>query len=258
MDVLRKKGPCVIDRSSLWGQAAVTVMICSAVFRLIGSINLPDDPQYMIWQLALPLGCNLLFVLCIVLLGKKGFFLSFIPATAGMLFFVLNAAASDSKLAAVIWTAVWVLVLLIYACTVFGVFRGKWLLALTVSAVFLYRTLFTDLPRLQDTLDPPAFSAGMLEMSSLCILLALLFTALGMTRKAKSLEEMELPKIKPPIVKIPGRGEAQPAAGSTEAHTEPAADVSDGDKEQPAQPLTGADVTAAAAPSEPEAERSDT
>ncbi len=213
----------LIDRYSVWAQCAVILMICSAVFRLIGSIGRLGESRYFIWQFLLPLCCNGLMILCITLFGKKGFWLSFIPTAMGAMFFIVRGMEYETAIGTVVCTVISLAAGIIYTCTVFGVMGSKWFLTAAFALPFIYTVLFCDLPRLRDTIDPPAFSEGMLEMSALCIMLAMLFVSLGMTKRTVSIEELDLPKMKAPIVIAPRREEAVPAKQETEppAGTEP-------------------------------------
>ena len=52
-------------------QTAIIFMALSAVFRIVGCWGKWDEPFFAATQIALPLMCNILFILCLVLLGKK-------------------------------------------------------------------------------------------------------------------------------------------------------------------------------------------
>ena len=76
---------------------------------------------------------------------------------------------------------------------------------------FLYHIFVEDLAALRDTANPITLSAGLQEISVLCVMLALLFTAIAMKKK-KPQTEVELPKMKAPKVIAPNRAE-KAAAG---------------------------------------------
>ena len=81
---------------------------------------------------------------------------------------------------------------------------------------------------LRDTVHPVTFSAGMQEISVLCIMLALLLTALAMKKRA-DIEDVELPKIKDPVVIVPQK--QTPSASEAAPQDEPAAQDAQGTQE---------------------------
>ncbi len=101
-------------------------------------------------------------------------------------------------------TVLWILlyILAVLSATAFGVIRTKWLLVPLFGLPLIYHLAVEGRPPLRDTVHPVTFSAGMQEISVLCIMLALLLTALAMKRRA-DIEDVELPKIKDPVVIVP-------------------------------------------------------
>lgn len=199
-----------VERQSAWVQAAVIFMALSAVFRLVGCWGLWGDSFFAATQIALPLCCNLLFILCILLLGKRLFCLTAVPALLGVIFFIIKAFTFDSWLHTVLCILLYLLVAVLYTGTAFGLIRTKWLLVPLFGLPFLYHIFIEDLAKLRDTVNPLTFSAGMQEMSVLCVMLCLLFTAFAM-KKQKPETEVELPKMKAPKVIVPQKNNASPA-----------------------------------------------
>ena len=109
----------------------------------------------------------------------------------------------------------YLLVAVLYTGTVFGIIRTKWLLVPLFGLPFLYHIFVEDLAALRDTANPVSLSAGLQEISVLCVMLALLFTAIAMKKK-KPQTEVELPKMKAPKVIAPNKAEKAETAGSTE------------------------------------------
>ena len=68
-----------------------------------------------------------------------------------------------------------------------------------------------------------SFSAGMQEMSVLCIMLCLFCTSIAMKKKKPDITEQELPKIKDPKVIVPQKPEAVPAEKAEAAPSAPTA-----------------------------------
>lgn len=194
-----------VDKNSFLIQAAVILMALSAVFRLIGCWGLWNDAAFAATQIALPLCCNLLFILCLLLFGKRAFALTCVPLLAGIVFFIIKAFTFDSLVHTVLCLVLYIGISVLYVLAVFGSVRIKYLLAPIFGAVFLYHVFVEDLAALRDTANPVTLSAGMQEMSVLCIILAMFFVSLAMKRVKT--EEPELPKMKAPKVIPPKREE---------------------------------------------------
>ena len=185
-------------------QAAIIFMALSAVLRLVGSVGHWSDSFYVATQIALPLISNLLFILLLVLFGRKALWTTAIPVLAGVVFFILKATTFDSLLHTVLCILLYLLVAILYVGTVFGLIRTKWLLPPLFLLPFLYHVFVEDLAALRDKVNPISFSDGVMELSVLCIMLALFFTGLAMKPK-KQVIEGDLPKIKAPRVIPPAR-----------------------------------------------------
>lgn len=192
-------------------QTAIIFMALSAVFRIVGCWGKWDEPFFAATQIALPLMCNILFILCLVLLGKKALWLTAVPVILGVVFFIIKSFTFDSWLHTVLCILLYLLVAVLYTGTVFGIIRTKWLLVPLFGLPFLYHIFVEDLAALRDSANPVTFSAGLQEISVLCVMLALLFTAIAMKKK-KPQTEVELPKMKAPKVIPPKKAEETPAA----------------------------------------------
>ena len=187
-------------------QTAIIFMALSAVFRIVGCWGKWDESFFAATQIALPLMCNILFILCLVLLGKKALWLSAVPVILGVVFFIIKSFTFDSWLHTVLCILLYLLVAVLYTGTVFGVIRTKWLLRPLFGLPFLYHIFVEDLAALRDTANPVTLSAGLQEISVLCVMLALFFTAIAMKKK-KPQTEVELPKMKAPKVIAPNKTE---------------------------------------------------
>ena len=196
-----------IERKGALAQAAVILMLLSAVFRAVGCWGLWTDRYFAATQILLPIGCNLLFVLCVLAFGKRGFWLSSLPVLLGVVFFVVKSFGFESWLHTVLCILLYLIMAVLYMGTVFGVIRTKWLLPPLFGLPLIYHLLVEDLPAMQDAANPVTLSAGMQEISVLCIMAALLCVGLALKKREQQPPE-ELPKIKDPVVIAP---EPQPA-----------------------------------------------
>lgn len=199
-------------------QTAIIFMALSAVFRIVGCWGKWNDTFFAATQIALPLMCNILFILCLVLLGKKALWLTAVPALMGVVFFIIKSFTFESWIHTVLCILLYLLVAVLYTGTVFGFIRTKWLLVPLFGLPFLYHIFVEDLAALRDTANPVSLSAGLQEISVLCVMLSLLFTAIAMKKK-KPQTEVELPKMKAPKV-IPPQKAAESETAGQAAQTE--------------------------------------
>lgn len=216
-----------VDKNSFLVQAAVILMALSAVFRLIGCWGMWNDAFFAATQIALPLCCNLLFIICLLLLGKRAFAATCVPVLAGIVFFIVKAFTFDSWVHTVLCLLLYMAVAALYVMAVFGSVKAKYTLAPLFGAVFLYHVFVEDLAALRDTVNPVSLASGMQEISVLCIILSAFCTVLAMKR-VKSGEEPELPKMKAPKV-IPPKKDGESAEEEKSAPADENSSA-DGDK----------------------------
>lgn len=215
MKSTKKRANFFIDKDSGLIHAAVIFMALSAVFRLVGCWGLWDDSFFAATQIALPLVCNLLFIVCLLLFGKRAFWTTAIPALLGVAFFIIKSFGFESVLHTVLCILLYILVAVLYTGTAFGFIRTKWLLVPLFGLPFIYHIFVEDAAALRSS--TVSFAAGVQEISVLCIMLSLLFTALAM-KKHKNIEELDLPKIKDPKV-IPPSAKADSVSAAPSAET---------------------------------------
>ncbi len=222
-----------VEKQSFWVQASVIFMALSAAFRLFGCWGLWEDSFFAVSQIALPLCCNILFILCVLLLGKKALWSTALPALLGVAFFIIKAFTFDNWIHTLLCLLLYLLVAVLYTGTVFGFIRTKWLLAPLFGLPFLYHVLVEDMAALRDTARPVSLAAGMQELSVLCIMLSLLFLSFAM-KKHRAEKPGELPKIKDPKVIPPA---PEPAAGTpAQDKTQAEAPAAEPEKARPAAP----------------------
>lgn len=216
-----------VEKNSALVHAAVIFMALSAVFRLVGCWGMWGDQFFAASQIGLPLVCNLLFILLILLFGARAFWLTSLPVILGVVFFIIKSFTFTSWLHTVLCILLYMLAAVLYTVTAFGVIRTKWLLVPLFGLPLIYHIAVEDAAALRA--GTATFAAGMQEISVLCIMLALLLTALAM-KKRVTIEDVELPKIKDPKVIAPAKpaetaaaaadGMAQPESGSAPDKTD--------------------------------------
>ena len=207
-----------IERTGFLAEAAIILMLLSAIFRLIGSWGLWGDEFFVATQIILPICCCVGYALFLFLFGKKVFWLTTLPVLLGVVFFILKSLGFDSAIHTLLCIILYMAVAVIYTATAFGLIRTKWLLPPLFGLPLLYHIFVEDLAAMRDTANPVTFTDGMMEMSVLCVMAALLCVGLGL-KKRKTGEEKELPKIKDPVVLAPKKPEPaeEPAAAAETA-----------------------------------------
>lgn len=198
MDTANDKIRYSVSKKNFFIKLAAFFMLLSALCRFLGYWGFWSNQKvgFMIFQIALPIACNLLFAAIILYAGKRFFTLSFIPVILGVMFFIIKAFTFDSILHTILCICLYLAVAFIYTATVFGVIRTKWLLAplfglpLAVH-IWLDRELIAPGSAVKlDVLLP--------EISVLCIMLALFLTCFAMKKrnfaaeKAKSSEQQTI------------------------------------------------------------------
>jgi len=203
------------ERNSFGASAGVVLLILSIFFRVIAYWGRWQgmDQTDLITYLALPIVSALLFIFCLLVLGKVALWSTAVPMLMGVAFFIIKAFTFESTVHTVLCVLLYVLIAVLWCGTVFNLIRTKWLLPELFFLPFVYHVAVEDLPALQNTAEPVTFAAGMEEMSILCIMLALFFVSLAIKKRYKETPEAELPPIKDPVV-IPPEQAAQAAAAS--------------------------------------------
>lgn len=204
-----------LDKTGFFAESAVILLAMAIIFRLIGCIGMWSNRVDAIMLVLLPVLCCLLLILCIVLLGKKGFFLSFIPVLLGVVFFVFKSLGFESWMHTVLCVILYVVVAVIYTATVIGWIHTKWLLPVLFGLPFIYHVAVEDIPALIKTPESVTFAAGMQEMSVLCIMAALFCIGMGLKKRPPKQKKSRKEAAEPAAEPVP----AQPAASAVPAQT---------------------------------------
>ncbi len=210
------------ERDSFGVEAAVILLSLSIIFRLIGTWGLWSNREFLLTQVALPVGSALLFILLLLLLGRVALWSTSLPVLAGVVFFILKAFSFEDKMQLVLCILLYVLAAVLWCGTVFHLIRTKWLLPPLFLLPFLYHVLVVDLKALQNTAQPVTFADGMQEMSVLCIMLALFFASLAIKKRYKETPAAEQPPVQPQPESEPASAPAAAPAAPTPAAEAPA------------------------------------
>ena len=212
-----------VERTGFWTEAALIFMVLAIVFRVIGCWGLWNDSYFLLTQIILPIASGLLFIVLLALLGRHALWTTFLPVLGGVAFFVLKALTFENTTQMLLCLLLYAVVAIVYCGTVFTLIRTKWLLVPLFLLPFLYHVGVEDIARLRDTVNPVTFTAGMQEMSVLCIMLSLLFTALAMKKLVKEPKKAKAAQQEEPAPEKPAQ--EQPVfVQPEEPVTEPAPD----------------------------------
>ena len=175
----------ILDNKGFFAHCALIMLGLASVFRVIGCWGIWKDRVECIMLLVLPVCCCVLMALCVLLLGKKGFFLSIIPVLLGVVFFVYKALSFDNWVQTVLCILLYLVIAVVYIATVFGWIHTKWLLPPLFGLPFLYHIIMVDIPALSNTAAPVTLADGMKEMSILGILLAMFCVSMALKKRER-------------------------------------------------------------------------
>lgn len=179
-----------VERDGFCAEASMLFMGLAMVFCLIGSIGRWGDMQYLMTQVALPIIGGLLFLLFVIVAGKKAFWTTVIPVLLGAAFFVFRAMEVENELYRVGYIFFYLVIAVLYALA-FSQKWMKWILAGILALTFLFHLLVLDIPVLTDAARQVLFLDGMREMSVLAVVLSMLFIVLAMRTAEKPVKKKE-------------------------------------------------------------------
>ena len=158
MEIENDKIRYSVSKSNFFVKLAVIFMMLSVLCRFLGYWGFwsNQNSSFIIFQIALPILCSLLFIVLILYAGRRLFSLTFIPVLLGVMFF--------------------------YTATVFGVIRTKWLLA-PLFGLPLIVHIYLDRDMIAPADKAVELSELLPEISVLCIMAALLCTCFAMKRR---------------------------------------------------------------------------
>ena len=174
-----------VSRHNIFVKLSAILMAMSALLRLIGYWGFwsNKDATFIYTQIALPVLCNVLFIIIVLYMGKRLFSLTAIPVLLGVVFFIIKALGFDSILHTILCILLYILVAMLYTGTVFGVIRTKWLLVPLFGLPFVYHILVEDRNTLLANENAMSLAEWLPEISVLCIMLALLLITFAMKKR---------------------------------------------------------------------------
>lgn len=216
-----------VEKGSFFAHAAVTILVLSLAARLLGTMSLWRDIPQLIVQVLLPVGCSLLFILFILLLGRIALWATILPILGGAAFFVLSNFKQGMGWQLFLCIALAFLVAFVYTATLAGMIRSKWILVLAFALILAYQIVLRAIPAFKNT--EMRFVDGMTLLSDLGMVFAMFLASLAFRRKKKV--QPELPRIKDPVVIPPAESaeapsNAQESVSEADAQAIPESDAS--------------------------------
>ena len=174
-----------VSRKNIFVKLSALLMGLAALLRLFGYWGFwaNKDVAFIYTQIALPVLCNVLFIVIVLYMGKRLFSLTAIPVLLGVVFFIIKALGFDNILHTVLCILLYLVVAMLYTGTVFGVIRTKWLLVPLFGLPFLYHILVEDRNTLLANEKAMSLAEWLPEISVLCIMLALLLITFAMKKR---------------------------------------------------------------------------
>ena len=93
MEIENDKIRYSVSKRNFFVKLAVIFMLLSALCRFLGYWGFWSNQKssFIVFQIALPILCNLLFIVLILYAGRRLFSLTFIPVLLGVMFFIIKA-----------------------------------------------------------------------------------------------------------------------------------------------------------------------
>ena len=126
--LIKEKVKFSVERTSIGVHAMIILMALSAAFRIIGCWGMWTDRNFLVFQICLPILSALLMILLVWLFGRRALWMTVIPVFLGVVFFIVKSLSFESQLHTVLCILLYIVILGVYCCTVFGILKTKWFL----------------------------------------------------------------------------------------------------------------------------------
>lgn len=179
----KKKIRYHIEPDGVLTRVAVCFMALSMALRGVWCLLWWEEASQagLIVHAVLPLCACALFIVCLLLCGRRALWLSFFPVLIGVVFFILRAA-DFAWWHLFLCTLLYLLVAALYGAAVFSLMPVKNLLAPLFALPLLFHIFVQDMVLQRETMTAPLW---LQEGSVLCIMAGLLCVALGMRGEEK-------------------------------------------------------------------------
>lgn len=174
-----------VSGKNIFTKISVLLLALAILFRLIGCWGFWNNqtPEFIYLQIILPVAACVLFAVVALYMGKKLFFLSFIPVLLGAVFFVVRAFSYDSWIHTILSVVISIIAAFIYTGTVFGGIRTKWLLLPLFGLPLAYDIGIEYRATILARQGAMPLGEFLPELSALCMMAALFFICFAMKKR---------------------------------------------------------------------------
>ena len=165
--------------SSILSMAAFA---CSIPLQIMGYADRLHEPVVALMLVVLPVLCAALMIAVMLRYGRDALWLSVLPVFLGVVSFFYKLVVDPRgttlvhHIAAV---ALYALIVILWALTVFYVIRTKWVVTILFLIPFAIHILMNDIPVLLGIADPVSSSIWLKEFSMLFLMLGLSLCAMS-------------------------------------------------------------------------------
>lgn len=172
-----------INRKNPLALISVALMLISSVIRIVYYTSRPMTPQIFWIYLVNTVAAAVVFFVAVVFFGRKLPQLTALPVAMGVAFFAYKALGFPSIVHTVLCLLLYAGVLALYALTVFGVIRTKYLLYPLFGLPFLYHLFVEDTQKYFFAEPPVPVFEWLPEISVLCIMASLFFISVSLEKR---------------------------------------------------------------------------
>ncbi len=166
-------------------KASALAFACCVPLQILGYADRLNDPLVAAALVSLPVLSALLMIAVNLKIGQTALWFSVFPVFIGVLGFsfkIVLDPRGDTLLHHAAAAALYLAIVGLWALTVLGVIRTKWILAILFLIPLLKHILVNDLPVLIGAAAPVGAATWFKELSMLCFMLAMAFCAASFER----------------------------------------------------------------------------
>lgn len=193
-----KKSKLVVNTKSSSAVTSIVLLVLSILFVIIGKwrviFPLSMANMEMIKYIAMPVVSSVLFILCILLLGRKAFVVSVLPLVIASVATMVKAFEMSSIIGYG-ELLICVILIVVYCCTIFGALRRFFFAAITIIliAYHSYFVVYSEITTSIYTFSQLAYEIGIIFMYT-----GFVFAVCGATRK-RTIDPNTATTVVPPI-----------------------------------------------------------
>ena len=216
------------DRKSFFGKAAIFCLILSVVLRGIGGLlnRTIFEDWFTIVEFGLPILCALLYVICLLIFGRKWFKVTVFPFVLGVMACVVRLFSFDNLMQQevsveriLVSVFFYLVVTALYSAVAFGGLRARILLFLLFLVPLGYHAVFEIYPTVLSGFGLN-LSLILMELSVLAVIFAMIFVSLALSSKPR-VSPVDPESGKNVVPPLPGdRLDEKPPVVTTEAPAE--------------------------------------